>query len=326
MQFSNFAGNQQVIQALSSAVEEDRLPHAIILEGPEGCGKRTLAGILAAAAVCSGTPKPCGACSHCVKAQAGSHPDIFVASGGTAARSFHVETIRFLRSDAYIRPNEASHKVYLLFRAESMSEQAQNALLKILEEPPPHVIFILTCVSASALLSTIRSRARIFSLAPPSPEEALRVLRGKLPDVSEESLCAAVEEWGGNIGRILDSVGNSRAQEAAELAPQILQAAILREEFPLLRLAAPLIRDKDLFRAVLERLSNLVRDACVIRAGGKALFPHAAVEEFSAALTRERLMAVSSLVAQTRNSLERNANAALLVTTLCASLRSAVGR
>lgn len=326
MQFTDFAGNGEVKKQLSLAFDEGRLPHAIILEGPAGCGKRTLAAILAAAAVCTGEDKPCGKCPGCIKAKAGSHPDIYIASGGTAARSFHVETIRFLRSDAYIKPNEAPCKVYLLFQADAMSEQAQNALLKVLEEPPAQVLFILTCVSAASMLSTVRSRSQVFTLEPAPKEEAVEAVSKRLPEIPLEEIRASAENWGGNIGRMLESLQNGGLNAAVELAPQILSAIIAPEEFPLLRLTAPLIKDKDLLRAVLDRLLQLFRDACVLRAGGQAICREPQVEELCAALTRERLLSLITIVMKARQNLNRNANAALLVTALCANLRAAAGR
>ena len=289
MIFEDFDGNDKVKDRLSRAFAQGRIPHAIILEGPPGSGKRTLAGILAKAAVCAAAgERPCGVCAGCIKAKAGSHPDIAAVGGGAAARSIHVEAIRRIRSDAYIRPNEAEHKVYCLFSAETMSEQAQNALLKVLEEPPAGVLFILTCVSASALLATIRSRASIFTLEPP---------RGEAAD-----------------------------QKAAALAAEIVRNITAPGEMELLISTAPLVRDKDLFRSVLDCLSLLMRDACVLRAGGTAAAGEPAVEGLAAALTRDRLLSLNGLCAETRRRLEQNANSALLVTAFCADLRAAAGR
>ncbi len=330
LRFSDFAGNQAAAGALQEALRAGRLPHALVLEGPAGSGKRTLARIFAAAALCLGEgEKPCGTCAACRKVEAGSHPDLFTASGGAAARSFHVETIRFLRRDAYIRPNEGAWKLYLLFRAESMSEQAQNALLKILEEPPPRVCFVLTCASAAALLPTVRSRARILRLAPPPLEDAARVLRERLPDRPEEALRAAAAEWGGNVGRALEALegtADAGRAEAALLAPQMLRAALEPGEFPLVKTAAPLAQDRELLRAVLDRLCRLLRDACVLRAGGEALLPGSGAAEFAAALTRERLMRAYEAVSGARRAVDRNANTALLATCVCISLRRAAGR
>lgn len=288
MIFEGFTGNLSLREELSLAFEQNRLPHAVILQGPPGSGKRTLAQILARARVCTAQgERPCGVCSACVKAKAGSHPDIIIESGGTAARSFHVDTVRRVRGDAHIKPNEAVGKTYCLFEAHTMSEQAQNALLKVLEEPPAGVMFILTCPSASALLPTIRSRALILTLEPqkqtgePAPADAL--------------------------------------------ASQILRELALPEEAALLKTCAPLIQERDLLRQVLDRLTLLFRDAAVLRAGGTSLTKDPAATELAANLTHDRLLALTELSIQTRRRMEQNANTTLLVTVFCAQLRAVAG-
>ena len=119
---------------------EYHLSHAMILEGPDPEANLALAKKLAQQAVCTaGGRRPCGVCRDCVKAAGGSHPDIAVYGGKGGSRSFHVEEVRQIRDSAAVMPNEAQAKVYILDGADHMTEQAQNALLKVLELSLIHI-------------------------------------------------------------------------------------------------------------------------------------------------------------------------------------------
>nr|WP_319489469.1 ATP-binding protein [uncultured Caproiciproducens sp.] len=281
-----FSGNEEIKKQLELSFDEGRLAHAIILEGSSE--RNELAATLAKAAVCSDPGvRPCGKCSGCVKAQAGSHPDIFTLDGDANPRAFPIDTIRQIRSDAYIRPNEAATKVYLLYGVQNMSEASQNALLKVFEEPPENVLFLLTATSASALLSTVRSRAQIFSLE------------------------------------------GARAAAGDPLYIEKFAAAITAvNETDLLFLAADLIKDKEKLRAVLPQLLLVLRDAVVLRSGGTACLSgqKETAAALGAGLTRGKLLSLLAEVEKTQRALDQNANAALLVTALCANLRAAAGR
>ena len=143
---------------------EDSRSHAHIISAPAEEGYAA-ARALAQAMLCSQPREgsPCGVCEHCRKAEKGIHPDIITVSrrsdeSGTAKRELYVEQIRDLVADAAILPNEAEQKVYIIRDAGSMNAAAQNALLKILEEPPYFVSFILVADNAGQLLETVRSR------------------------------------------------------------------------------------------------------------------------------------------------------------------------
>ena len=141
----------------------DRLSHAYILISPASC-KRELALRLAAHMLCTaGGSTPCGVCSSCRKVRAGIHPDLSLVERplddkGKPKREIYVNQIRALTGDSVVLPNEGSCKVYILLDAEFMNPQAQNALLKLLEEPPAAARFILCAENPGALLDTIRSR------------------------------------------------------------------------------------------------------------------------------------------------------------------------
>ncbi len=152
-----------------------RLSHAYIISGPPGSGADALAGLLAEAYVCSGEgDRPCGTCLNCRKAKGGIHPDIIRLTIPEGKRNITVEQVRRLRGEAYVRPNEAGRKVFVIEDAQAMNDSAQNALLKVLEDGPDYLSFLLVAESPQQLLPTIRSRCETLSLAPRPGEETPR--------------------------------------------------------------------------------------------------------------------------------------------------------
>ena len=148
---------------LQSLFETGRVSHAYVITGP---GREEFSLQMGAALVCEGEKKPCGSCAHCKKTAMGIHPDIITVDIPEDKREITVDQIRQLRSDAYIRPNEAKKKVYLIRAACAMNTNAQNALLKVLEEGPAYAVFLLVADQPGALLQTVRSRCEeIFLFA-----------------------------------------------------------------------------------------------------------------------------------------------------------------
>ena len=148
MRFDGLIGNAELKEQLSSLAVSGRMPHALLIEGPTGSGRRTLAGLLAKAAVCrhsDAAARPCGICPDCIKATAGTHPDITYYGGSDRARSFSIDTVRTLREEGYRLPNEAACRVFVLQNAHALSLEGQNALLRIIEE------LALRCVAAQLL-------------------------------------------------------------------------------------------------------------------------------------------------------------------------------
>ena len=139
-------------------LDPNRLSHAYILTGAGG-EKDRLAGAIAAAKVCTGLDKPCGMCPSCRKAEAGIHPDITVIEPEKDKTYINVERIRALKADAAVLPNDSDGKVYIIRPADAMNPPAQNALLKLLEEPPSYCAFLLVAENSGSLLQTVRSRS-----------------------------------------------------------------------------------------------------------------------------------------------------------------------
>jgi DNA polymerase III delta prime subunit len=168
------------------------LSHAYILTGGGQDSRRDLARRLTAAYLCENTPAPCGHCRHCEKVLRGIHPDVFTLSPAEGKREISADAARTLRADAYIRPNEASRKVYLIDPADALNQVAQNALLKVLEDGPAYAAFLLLTAQPGQLLETVRSRCETISL-PPEEEETDPELERKGRDLAELLLHGS--EW-----------------------------------------------------------------------------------------------------------------------------------
>ena len=157
--------------------DNGRMPHACLITAPVMSAAVEQAKLLAAAAICIGEgKKPCGICRHCRKANAGIHPDIISIGRlsddkGKKKTQISVDQIRALSADACMLPNEAGRKVYIIEEAETMNPSAQNAALKLLEEPPLGAVFLLCSSNAMQLLPTVRSRCAEFNLAGRAVEE-----------------------------------------------------------------------------------------------------------------------------------------------------------
>ncbi len=321
MKFPGFLGNAPVKEALIRAFSAGRFPHALLFHGEKGVGKRTLAALTAKALVCRDPANaPCGVCPSCIRAKAGSHPDIRTIRGSGASGALSVEAGGRMLEDAYRMPEEAAYNVYIVHLGTGAQPAAQNKLLKLIEEPPQGAVFILLCPTAEGVLPTIRSRAQIFALHPPEPEEAAQWLcehKGTDPEKALElaRLC------GGNLGRMQEELEDGAAAQAMRLACE-MAAAVRGPGHGLLKAAAPLQRDRALFRETLERLELIFRDAWVQRSGGGSQLSGApqAVEALQN-LSLRRLTALGELTDGLRQKLDRNANTALLLTCYCAGLQ-----
>ena len=238
MLLEQFYSNHKAKQTLVNWITDGRLPHTLLLEGEDGCGKTTFARMTAAAVLCQQQERfhrPCGECRNCRLILSDSHPDVIIAQSEDKANSFHVEEIRQIRSDAYIRPNDGEFKVYILRNIHNMTEQAQNALLKIIEEPPKQVIFILTCNNRARVLPTILSRAALLQISVCTKEECSQALRHLCGEsVTEERRIQAAELAEGNIGKALKMLQDEKTLKLACDARRIAEMVCIGQEFDLL--------------------------------------------------------------------------------------------
>ena len=275
-----------VLSRITDDLQKGKLSHAILIDGGTEQQRESLAYAAAQASVCEANVKTCGKCVHCIKASARSHPDILMYSGGTTPGSFKVDTIREIRQSASIVPNEAATKVYILHNAQGMAPAAQNALLKILEEPPRFVRFILTCPSDSLMLQTILSRVTVYSIS---------------SDDSNEN--------------------DPQYSEASELAEKILLSVSKRDEVGVLRLTAAFEGDKTLFSLCCSCMYALTAKALLCRYIQSSSENRTAVE-LSSSISASELVQIQTLCANTIENIQNNININLLMTYFCARLMS----
>lgn len=165
MNFSGFDFDESVKDALSALDNHGRIPHAIIIESKNKESALEAAKFLSMYVVCTSNNKPCKVCEQCHKAEIKGHADISYPRPENKSKTYSIEQMRNIIKDSYIRPNEANAKVYVLEEADNrLTDIAQNSFLKLLEEPPQNVYFILLCESAQKLLVTILSRCTVVRL------------------------------------------------------------------------------------------------------------------------------------------------------------------
>ncbi|MBR2176522.1 MAG: hypothetical protein IJ861_06225 [Clostridia bacterium] len=319
MQLCDFISNEDIKNELSEAMSSGTLPHAIIIDGAKGTGKRTLATIIAQYGVClADNGRPCGVCSGCLKAIHGSHPDIFIADGNHSGE-LAVNVIRQIRSDAYIKPNEAPAKVFMLLNCDKMLAPAQNAFLKVLEEPPANVMFVMTVTSANMLLETVRSRSRIYSLFPADPKQAAEFAAQKFPDKPYEELLRAAGLCGGNIGQTIQLI-ESGGEEAKILAEEIFASMQKSSEYELLVRTNQLTKDRAFAAAVLDNMLEISAE-CLKAAVGAETNSEIAVQ-IARKMTKKKIYAMAETIRNACGILNTNVNLNFFGTWLCAVLKA----
>ncbi|MGL4367754.1 MAG: DNA polymerase III subunit gamma/tau [Brevinemataceae bacterium] len=159
--FDQVIGQDHVTAALANAVNSGKIPHAYLFSGPRGVGKTSTARILAKMLNCVESPKICGVCPACIEISSGQSLDVREIDG---ASNRGIEQIRDIRDNAVYAPLSLKYKVFIIDEVHMLTKEASNALLKILEEPPSHIIFMLATTEPNKILPTIRSRCQHYLL------------------------------------------------------------------------------------------------------------------------------------------------------------------
>ena len=265
-----------MIDKLQTLIDAGRVPHALVIDGGTYDSRLLCAKELAAAIL-----------GETAKVMADIHPDVITVLPEEKKKTLSVEIIRKMRDDAYIIPNENERKVYIIAKSELMLDYSQNALLKILEEPPSYATFILLCDTHSCLLGTVLSRVALFSL----DDEAR--------DIEDESYTAC-----------------------QELAKDIARKTAKRDSFDLLSTVSCFEKDFDKLAPTLDCLTTIFRDALVLSSGGKTVISDAKEEAklLSESLSASELISRIEGIADIVKAINIYANKNLTLTRLVSKL------
>jgi len=322
---SSVVGHGKLRSLVSRAIARETLPPALLLAGPAGVGKRRVA-VAAAVAVNCLEPRRtdslerdgCGRCTACRRILRGIHPDVIVIEPGDTG-SIKIDQVRDVIDRAGYRPFEGRRRVVVIDEADALVPQAQNALLKTLEEPPPASSFILVSSIPDALLSTVRSRCQRLRFGLLTPSEVAEVLQ-RDHDWTESDARAAASDAGGSVGRAL-SAAAADVSAARERARALLEQTA-RGGDPGRRLE--LVRDltarrgtaaseRDQLAACCRALASMVRDVGLLATGADRralanadLAPR--LEPLAAAYDGARSVRAYAAVDRALAALERNAS------------------
>lgn len=221
--FKDVVGHKDIINYIRNAVREDKVSHAYILNGERGAGKKMLANLFATTLLCEkGGPDPCNECHSCRQAESGNHPDIIKVTH-EKPNSISVDDIREqVNNTIMIKPYQGPYKVYIIPQADMMTTQAQNALLKTIEEPPEYAVIMLLTENADTLLSTINSRCVMLKLRNIKDTLIKKYLMEtmQVPDYKAD-MCTAFAQ--GNMGRAIMLANSEHFNEIRDEAVQLLK-------------------------------------------------------------------------------------------------------
>ena len=270
MGFESLLGNDRLKKNLAESLAKGHISHFYLISGPKGSGKHTLAHLLAEAILCEGARKPCGSCVHCRKMRSGNHPD-FITVEDPEHKNVAVKIVRQMRDDMFIRPNEGEKKIYII--PQELGIEGQNALLKILEEPPGYGVYILLTDNPQQLLPTVRSRGVHLALQPLRPDLLRAELRQRFPQAEQTAIDAAISRSGGFLGQAMQLL--SEEGDASQIQA-LLQAYARKDPLLLAQTLVPMEKWKrDQLIPVLQRWLLALEEALASRSGMAAISPAA---------------------------------------------------
>jgi DNA polymerase-3 subunit delta' len=222
--------NREEAALFSAKANSGQCSHAYIVDGAKGVGKLSFAIHCASAMLCVGEDKPCGECSHCRKIAGGDHPDLHIFG---KEKSISIDDVREIIRRSSLKPNDSDKQIFILCGDSKLSSSVQNALLKIIEEPPETVALFILTESRSSLLPTVLSRGQRIHLDGLSDKEMTEKLKEAFPKATFGDIYTAVDFACGNYGEA-ERFLSKESSAVRTKAEKIFQAAVTRDSYDLM--------------------------------------------------------------------------------------------
>ncbi len=304
---SKLLGNPEIRRELS----KEHFAHAYLIAGEAGMGKKTLARLLA--------EKLTGDTKGAVLRD--EHPDVLWLAPKEKGKQIPVDEVRAFRGEAYVLPNQSPKKVLIIDQCDCLNESGQNAILKILEEPPAHAVFLLLASSREAMLPTIRSRCVIWEMQPVGEAEGVSFLKERFPE--EERVATLLKAAGGNLGKAMDYLEGGTLLTYGEVGVRFL-GKLCRSK----RLEADQILSglpKGDFSCFLDSFSRLCRDFLLYKTGSgeeNIVFLESVlqIKAFLGRMKLEQLYKMAALTLDCKTALSENGNENLVKTWFIAEM------
>ncbi|WP_265446807.1 DNA polymerase III subunit delta' [Acetivibrio straminisolvens] len=325
MNFNEIIGQRDVVEGLKTLINSDKVGHAYIFYGPEGIGKSTVAKIFASILMCDDNTgdKSCGNCQSCRLFENGTNPDFGILE--CKGLSIGVEEIRNLQHDICVRPLYSKRKVYLIRDAEKMTVQAQNCLLKTLEEPPEYAVIILAASNYEVLLETIRSRSVRVDFKKNTFDEVKRFIVKRVGEDFEQADFIASYADGviGRALRLMDSEGFKELRDKAIDAVIKLSGSDF-EDIP--NISVMFDENKEDADSMLDIMLLFYRDLLIARkSGNEKLLINSDKKDIilknTSRFSTGKLLHNIDIIEETRRNIKQNANYQLAIQVMLMKLQ-----
>ena len=317
-------GNNHVLSTFRSMVRSGRTAHSMLVYGEQGSGRKLAASYYTQLLLCEHPTDegPCGCCAACRNVEHGAHPDVMYAERTGKLGGYSVDTARGIISDAFIKPNNnTGKKIYIFPDCRNIDPRTQNALLKIVEEPPDYAYFIFTAESKAVFLPTIISRCICFGTSPCTEDEARAALEAD--GFQKQDIARAVGCFHGNIGMCRSYLVDDNVRKQVDLTKSVADSIIRKDEYSLNVAFNSAGRERNDVNAVLSQLDKLIRDAAVLGEDRDAKTIgccRSTAESLAGLLTASQAVRIHRHIERAREAIEANVNIPLVLTALCAGI------